>query len=142
MIKTFYKEFDRSQTEALRYKISSLLKNYKNPPSIFFCFDNLNDDQIQTIHYFSDVYFTLNRGEGFGLCTYTAKKFGNKVICGKFGAEIEFLDHNDVKLDYTLSNTFNMDVYHNWYDDKNQFWATYDDNYVISKLDHFPKKNK
>jgi len=142
LIKTFYKEFDRSQTEALKYKISLLIKNYTNPPSIFFCFDNLNDIQIQTIHYFSDVYFTLNRGEGFGLCTYTAKKFGNKVICGKFGAEIEYLDHNDVKLDYTLSNTFNMDVYHNWYVDKNQFWATYDDNYVISKLDHFPKRIK
>lgn len=142
LIKTFYKEFDRSQTEALKYKISSLIKNYTNPPNIFFCFDDLNDIQIQTIHYFSDVYFTLNRGEGFGLCTYTAKKFGNKVICGKFGAEIEFLDHNDVKLDYTLSNTFNMDIYHNWYDDKNQFWATYDDDYVISKLDHFPKRIK
>lgn len=142
LIKTFYKEFDQPQTESLKYKITSLIKKYKNPPDLFFCFDNLNDVQIQTIHRFSDVYITLNRGEGFGLCTYTAKKFGNSVICGKFGAELEFLDHDDIKLDYVLSNTFNMDVYHNWYDDRNQFWATYDDNYVISQLNYFPKKIK
>jgi len=140
LIKTFYKEFEQSQTEALKYKFSNILKNYNNPPDIIFCFDDMNDVQIQTIHYFSDVYFTLNRGEGFGLCTYTAKKFGNSVICGKFGAEIEFLDNSDMKLDYTLSNPFNMDVYHSWYNDKNQFWAIYDDNYVISKLNYLPKK--
>lgn len=137
-IKTFFKEFTDSQKSYLKYRFHTLLKNYKNIPDIIFCFEDLNDKEIQFIHDVSDVYFTLNRGEGFGLCTYTAKKFGNKVICGKFGAEKEFIDENDVLLDYHLCSTFNMHHYHNWYED--QQWAGYDDDYVLTKLQYYPKK--
>lgn len=142
LIKTFFKKFTDSETACLQYKFHELLKQYENPPDIIFCFANLTDDQIQSIHYTSDVYFTLNRGEGFGLCTYTAKKFGNNIICGKFGAESEFLNNRDVLIDYKLSSIFNMDVYHNWYNDVNQQWAVYDDDVVISKLKYYPKVNK
>lgn len=139
-IKTFFKEFTASQTEYLKYRFHTLLKHFKNPPKIVFCFDDLNDKEIQFIHHISDVYFTLNRGEGFGLCTFTAKKFDNKIICGKFGAEKEFIDNNDVLLDYQLVPTFNMYHYHNWYDDDNQQWASYEDDYILSKLQYYPKK--
>lgn len=139
-IKTFFKEFSECQTEMLKYKFMNILREYEDIPPIIFCFDNLNDDEINFIHEFGDVYFTLNRGEGFGLCTYTAKKIGNKIICGKFGAEREFLGENDIVLDYTLVDTFNMEVYHNWYE--NQQWASYDFDLVLSKLKYFPKTNK
>ena len=137
-IKTFFKEFTEAQKQYLKFRFRSILKNYKNIPDIVFCFEDLNDKEMQFIHNKSDVYFTLNRGEGFGLCTYTAKKFGNKVICGKFGAEKEFIDENDVLLDYYLCPTFNMYHYHNWYE--NQEWAGYDDDYVLTKLQYYPKK--
>lgn len=139
-IKTFFKEFTDSQTEMLKYKLSNILKKYQNIPPIIFCFDNLNDDEVNCIHEIGDVYFTLNRGEGFGLCTYTAKKIGNKIICGKFGAEKEFLTDDDILIDYTLIDTFNMEVYHEWY--KGQQWASYDTDEVLSKLKYFPKTIK
>ena len=139
-IKTFFKEYTDSQKEYLKYRFHTLLSNYKDIPDIVFCFEDLNDFEIQNIHKIGDVYFTLNRGEGFGLCSYTAKKFGNKVICGKFGSEKEFIDENDVLLDYELIPTFNMYHYHNWYDDDEQKWASYDDDYVLSKLKYYPKK--
>ena len=85
----------------------------------------------------------MNRGEGFGLCTYTAKKIGNKIICGKFGAEREFLNESvDILINYTLTTPFNMEIYHNWYNDDKQRWASYDDDDVISKLQYFPKTMK
>lgn len=139
-VKTFFKEFTDSQTEMLKYKFNNILKRFDDSPPIIFCFDDLNDDEVNCIHEFGDVYFTLNRGEGFGLCTYTAKKIGNKVICGKFGAEKEFLGDDDMLLDYSLTDTFNMEVYHNWY--QNQQWASYDQDLVLSKLKYFPKTKK
>jgi len=142
-IKTFFKSFSRSEVEVLKYNFLELLKKFDNIPNIIFCFDDLNDDEITIIHEFGDVYFTLNRGEGFGLCTYTAKKIGNKIVCGKFGAEREFLDEsNDILLDYTLVSPFNMEIYHDWYNDDKQKWASYDDDVVVSKLQYFPKTIK
>jgi hypothetical protein len=137
-IKTFFKEHTTAQIEYLKYRFHTLINSHENAPKIIFCFEDLNDKEIQFIHNKSDVYFTLNRGEGFGLCTYTAKKFGNKVICGKFGSEKEFIDDNDTLLDYYLCPTFNMYHYHDWYE--NQEWACYDDDYVLSKLKYYYKK--
>ena len=141
-IKTYFKEFTTSQKEMLKYKFAELLNTYDNIPPIIFCFENLNDDEINLIHEFGDVYFTLNRGEGFGLCTYTAKKIGNKIICGKFGAEKEFLSLTDSLIDYTLESPFNMEVYHNWYNDDRQKWATYNDKDVLDVLRYYPKTIK
>lgn len=141
-IKTYFKEFTQSQTEMLKYKFAELLGSYENIPPIIFCFENLNDDEVNLIHEFGDVYFTLNRGEGFGLCTYTAKKIGNKIICGKFGAEKEFLSVTDSLVDYTLESPFNMEVYHNWYNDDKQKWATFSDKDVLNALTYYPKTIK
>lgn len=141
-IKTYFKEFTTSQKEMLKYKFAELLNTYENIPPIIFCFENLNDDEINLIHEFGDVYFTLNRGEGFGLCTYTAKKIGNRIICGKFGAEKEFLSLTDSLIDYTLESPFNMEVYHNWYNDDRQKWATYNDKDVLDVLRYYPKTIK
>lgn len=141
-IKTYFKEFTRHQTEMLKYKFAELLNNFDNIPPIIFCFGNLNDDEVSLIHEFGDVYFTLNRGEGFGLCTYTAKKIGNRIICGKFGAEKEFLSNGDCLIDYSLESPFNMEVYHNWYDDDRQKWAVFKDKDVLDVLQYFPKTIK
>lgn len=141
-IKTYFKEFTSSQKEMLKYKFAELLNTYENIPPIIFCFENLNDDEVNLIHEFGDVYFTLNRGEGFGLCTFTAKKIGNRIICGKFGAEREFLSITDSLIDYTLESPFNMEVYHNWYNDDRQKWATYSDSDVLNTLKYYPKTIK
>lgn len=96
----------------IKHKILKIIEQYdiNNLPNLVFCFDKtLSDVEIQYIHELGDIYFTLNRGEGFGLCTYTAKKIGNKIICGKYGAEREFLNDNiDVLLDYKMEHNFEM----------------------------------
>jgi hypothetical protein len=98
-----------------------------------------NNDEIEDIHKFGDVYFTLNRGEGFGLCTYTAKKIGNRIICGKFGAEKEFLDDDDLLLNYELRPSDYLDNFNKFYIGHGQECAYYDTDYVVSKLKYFPK---
>lgn len=141
-IKTNLERFDEKETDFLKYKFFNILKNYTNHPKIIFCFDNLTNDEINIIHEFSDVYFTLNRGEGFGLCTYTAKKIGNKIICGKFGAEKEFLDDGDVLINYELQLADELNDFSNYYVDGEQQCAFYDTDYVVSKLKYFPKVKK
>lgn len=141
-IKTYITSFSQSEINILKYKMIEYTKHFSNLPNIIFCFDNLNNSEIDCIHKFSDVYFTLNRGEGFGLCTYTAKKIGNKIICGKFGAEKEFLDDHDILLDYTLGSSDNLDDFNKYYLGNNQQCAFYDSEYVISKLNYFPKTIK
>jgi hypothetical protein len=139
-IKTHLENFNETDSHTLRYKVHSVLKHFENHPNIIFCFENLTDDQLNKLHELGDVYFTLNRGEGFGLCTYTAKKFGNKVICGNFGAEKEFLDSNDVLLDYRLDYAHNLDDFNKFYIDEFQKCAYFDTEYVASKLRYYPKK--
>jgi len=141
-IKTYIKFFTKKETDTLKYKILELTKQFDNPPYIVFCFENLNNDEIEQIHKFGDVYFTLNRGEGFGLCTYTAKKTGNKIICGKFGAEKEFLDDNDLLLNYELRSSDYLNDLNNFYIGCGQECAYYDSDYVVSKLKYFPKQIK
>jgi hypothetical protein len=139
-VKTHLKDVIPSQTEWLKYKINEIVKHFKNPPDLIFCFQDLSEIEIQSLHNNFDVYFTLNRGEGFGLCSYTAKKFGNKVICGKFGAEKEFLDGSDILIDYELIPTFNMYHFHSYYDDNDQMWASYKNTDVLKALEYIPKK--
>lgn len=141
-LKIYLERFSEKETETLKYKIHDVLKNYSNVPNIVLCFENLTDDEVNVIHEFGDVYFTLNRGEGFGLSTYTAKKIGNKIICGKFGAEKEFLDDTDILLDYELKSSIYLDDFNKFYIDDRQQCAFYDTDYVISKLECFPKTKK
>lgn len=141
-LKIYLENFNEKETDYIKYKVNDILKNYCNLPNIIFCFNNLTNDEVNVIHEFGDVYFTLNRGEGFGLSTYTAKKIGNKVICGKFGAEQEFLDDNDVLLNYELRSSRYLDDFNKFYTDDEQQCAFYDSDYVVSKLKYFPKTKK
>jgi hypothetical protein len=141
-IKTYIEQFTKKETDALKYKIVELTRQFKDLPKIIFCFENLNNDEINTIHKLGDVYFTLNRGEGFGLCTYTAKKIGNRIICGKFGAEKEFLDDTDLLLDYELGSSDHLDDFNKFYIGHGQQCAFYSTDYVVSKLQYYPKTPK
>ena len=141
-IKTYIEHFSKKETDALKYKIVELTRQFKDLPKIIFCFENLNNNEINTIHKLGDVYFTLNRGEGFGLCTYTAKKIGNRIICGKFGAEKEFLDDNDLLLDYELGPSDHLDDFNKFYIGHGQQCAFYNTDYVVSKLQCYPKTVK
>lgn len=134
LLKTFFKTFTDQEKEYIKYKITSLTSIYENPPVILLCVEDLDTEQINVLHKISDVYFTLNRGEGFGLCSYTAKKFGNRVICGGFGAESEFVDENDYIIPYSLKKPQGMITFHNLYDGDNQLWANYDDTDVVNCL--------
>jgi hypothetical protein len=141
-VKTYIETFSQKEINALKYKIVELTRKFTNLPKIIFCFENLNNEEINTIHEIGDVYFTLNRGEGFGLCTYTAKKIGNRIICGKFGAEKEFLDDNDLLLDYELGSSDYLDNHNKFYIGHGQQCAFYDTDYVVSKLEYFSKTIK
>jgi glycosyltransferase involved in cell wall biosynthesis len=143
LIKTNIQESDESDT-FIKYKLKSILDKYNSDelPNIVFCFDKrLDESEIQLIHEIGDVYFTLNLGEGFGLSTFTAKKIGNRIICGKYGAESEFLDKNvDILLDYTLEHVKHRQVQSKLYLDCNI--PIYNSDYVVDNLKYFEKTKK
>lgn len=140
-VKTHTQLYDKHSVY-LKNKLLNLLNQYdmSTIPDIIFCFDRyLDESEIQVIHELGDIYFTLNRGEGFGLSTYTAKKIGNKVICGKYGAEKEFLDSNvDILLDYKLEHSDHLSVQSDLY--INSKIPVYDNEDVLSKM--IIEKNK
>lgn len=140
LLKLHFRTFGKSEQEVIKYKIKSIVNEFKNPPCIILCLEDLTEDEIINLHRLGDVYFTLNRGEGFGLCSYTAKQHGNKVICGGYGAEKEFLTTTDVIIPYSLQKPFGMIGFHNWYDGEGQLWAVYDNQDVIDRLRYYTKK--
>lgn len=141
-LKIYLEHFNEKESDFLKCKIYEIVKNYPSFPNIILCFENLTNDEINIIHEFGDIYFTLNRGEGFGLSTFTAKKIGNKVICGKFGAEKEFLDDNDILLNYELGPSRCLDDFNKFYIDERQQCAFYDSDHVVAKLEYFSKVKK
>ena len=141
MLKTFFRTFSQKERDVLKYKIKHILSFFKNPPPVIVCLTDLDTEQINDMHKLGDVYFTLNRGEGFGLCSYTAKKFGNRVICGGFGSEVEFLNGRDVILPYHLDTPSGMIGFHNLYDGEDQKWAAYNDDEVVERLRFYPKRD-
>ena len=134
ILKLFVKDFQNREQEYLKYKIKSILSQFRNPPTIILCVDDLNTSEIEEIHRMGDVYYTLNKGEGFGLCTYTAKKFGNKVICGGFGSEIEIVDSQDCIVPFKKERPYGMINYHNYYDSLGQQWASFKNEDAIEAL--------
>jgi len=52
------------------------------------------------------------------------------------------LSITDSLINYTLESPFNMEVYHNWYNDDRQKWATYNDKDVLDVLRYYPKTIK
>lgn len=141
MLKTFLVKFTHKEKEYLKFKIKKLVDEYKNPPIILICLEELNTEEINFLHIVSDIYFTVSRGEGFGISTYIAKKIGNKIICGSFGSELEFVDENDCVIPCDLRKPHGMISVNNLYESGSQLWASYKDENIVACLKKIDIKN-
>lgn len=98
---------------------------YPNYPKLLLISDKLTEDEIHGLHARGDCYTSLDRGEGFGLCPFTAGACGNPIVVTGFGGTTEYAKrHNSALVDYQLTPVSGM-PWSPWYL-SDQLWAEAD----------------
>jgi len=115
---------------------------------IFHLNDYINTNEINSLHKYSDFYFSLQRSEGLGLTFLKSIEYGKHCITTNYSSIVEFLnDDNSTLIDYELKNIDIVDSLNHVYRIKNAKWAfpNLDDCYdkIIELLNNYvPIENK
>lgn len=97
IMKIYNIEFDPALAEIL----SKITKQHKN---IKIIDSYIEDSEIQSLYDRADVYVSLHRAEGFGLCISDAISRGIPVITTGYSGNMDFCQFNKIRLvDYNLN---------------------------------------
>lgn len=122
LLKLHYKDYNNENFTFILNELSEFITK----PNIFVVSKKLTDNEILAFHSVGDCYFSLHKGEAFGLVLHEAFKYGKPVINTKYGGQIEFLP-----IDYPyfvkckLQPVDGMSDFSCWYDN-NQLWGVPD----------------
>lgn len=119
LLKLHYKNYTCDNEDYIKKE----LKDYINKSNIFIVIKNLTQRELQAFHSVGDCYFTLHKGEGFGLVIHEAFNYGKKVISTGYGGQIDFLK-NDYPyiVKHKLRPVEGMKSFSHCYDEK-QNWG-------------------
>lgn len=99
---------------------------------------NLDLEKLKYL-YTSDAIsclFSGTRGEGWGLSFLESARLGLPIIATNHSAYTEYLEDNFLKINYSKTKVITKDK--NFVDkEKNPFWAEFDIDHAILKLEHF-----
>lgn len=95
--------------------------------------ENVSEDFISSIHERGDVFVSSAAGEGVGLGSVEALKYGNRVIAPNYGGHVDYLIGANL-IDYQIIPANPCDKYHMdcdgkkckiyiWYDPSYQNWC-------------------
>lgn len=107
----------------VRKTFRKYLKEFKNYPRITLVADDSKSNPfIQALHSRGDCYVSLCRGEGWGLGSFEAARYGKPVIMTGFGGQTDYL-HPDYSwhVDYDLIPVIDKNAPKSY--DSNQNWA-------------------
>lgn len=127
VLKTYRSDYSEQEKDAIRMTINRLksvavLDNY---PPIYLISDMLTEDEIRSLHVRGDCYVSLDRGEGFGLSSFTAGAYGKPIIVTGFGGSTEYAkEDNSYLVNHTLTPVSGM-PWSPWYR-ADQLWAQAD----------------
>jgi len=124
VLKTYRNNYTEPEKTVVRESLTRLKKvtPMDHHPKIYLILDMLSSDEILGLHARGDCYVSLDRGEGFGLCPFTAGAFAKPIIVTGFGGITEYAkEHNSYLVDYTLTPVHGM-PWSPWYLG-NQLWA-------------------
>lgn len=99
------------------------MKKYNRYPKITLVADESKPSQyIQGLHTRGDCYISLCRGEGWGIGSFEAARYGKPVIMTGFGGQTDYL-HPDYswRVDYDLIPVIDKNAPKSY--DSNQNWA-------------------
>ena len=150
LLKTFRDGHSLEEQKKCISTISDIIKscNNKRYAPIVFIKDNLNFDELQSLHNIGDCYISLPKAEGFGLGIHDAFNLNKSIIVTGYGGHVEYLgsDHNGL-VNYTLESV-NKNSFPKFNFDETYKWANCDLDHVSklmiktsqNKLDHFLRK--
>jgi len=124
VLKVYRGDYSDKEKQAIRETVKRL--KHVTPmdyhPKMYLILDMLSNEEMLGLHARGDCYASLDRGEGFGLCPFTAGACGNPIIVTKFGGVTEYAKpYNSYLIDYTLTPVHGM-PWSPWYRG-DQLWA-------------------
>ena len=123
-VKTFKFNYSKEEQQKCVDEIVNITNKYNHAPIIYIK-DNLNYDEIRTLHDIGDCYVQLTKTEGFGLGIFDAFNVGKKVIVTGYGGQIEYLgkDYNGL-VNYDLKSLSKNDsVFFQFKLNESYLWA-------------------
>ena len=124
MLKTFKLNYSESEKVKCITEITRITDKYNHAP-ILFIKENLNYDEIRSLHDIGDCYIHLTKTEGFCLGAFDAFNNDKKVIITGYGGHIEYLGKDyDGLVDYELTSlAINESVFFQFKLDDTYKWA-------------------
>ena len=124
LLKTFKLNYSESEKVKCITEITRITDKYNHAP-ILFIKENLNYDEIKSLHDIGDCYIHLTKTEGFCLGAFDAFNNNKKVIITGYGGHIEYLGKDyDGLVDYELTSlAINESVFFQFKLDDTYKWA-------------------
>lgn len=102
----------RGSADSIKVDILNLKRkmNKKNFPMLYLITKDIEEDEINGIHQYSDCYVSPHHGEGWGMPIHDAINFKNEIIVTKFGGITEFLNDDSANIiKHTMGPVKNME---------------------------------
>ena len=135
IVKTFKLNYSEEEQKKCIDQIIKITNKFDHAP-ILYVKEQLNYDEIQSLHELSNCYFHLTKTEGFCLGAFDAFNKNKKVIITGFGGHTEYLGKNyQGFVNYTLTPLSNNEsVFFQFKLDNSYEWAKPDFTDAIEKI--------
>ena len=139
-VKTFKLNYSKEEQQKCLLEIVKITDKYDHAPIIYIK-ENVNYDEIKSLHEIGDCYFHLTKTEGFCLGAFDAFNNNKKVIITGYGGHTEYLGKDyDGLVDYKLNSlAIDESVFFQFNLDSSYKWAIPNKEHVVkllrSKLD-------
>jgi len=134
-VKTFKLNYSKEEQKKCLLEITKITDKHNHAPIIYIK-DNLNYDDIKSLHDIGYCYFHLTKTEGFCLGAFDAFNNDKKVIITGYGGHIEYLGKDyDGLVDYKLNSlAIDESVFFQFKLDNTYTWAIADKKNAIDLL--------
>jgi glycosyltransferase involved in cell wall biosynthesis len=114
----------RRSEAATWYTLARALAGLDSAPEIVLSTRKLTDRGVEALHTRGDCYFSLSRGEGWGLGAFDAAAHGNPVIVLGWGGPLDFLPGDyPYFVDFALAPTTSDEPDAWWRPEPGERWA-------------------
>ena len=135
LVKTFRLNYTDEEKEKCIQEIVNIASKYNHAPIVFIK-DELNYDEMMSIHDIGNCYFQLTKTEGFGLGIFDALNNNKKIVTTGFGGHVEYLGEDYENLvNFKFKNLEDTDsVFFNFRLNSQYRWAEPDLNHAKKLL--------